>query len=133
MATVQTPKRGPKPSRDGIQAKVDFVEHQLAGKGLNRLQAVQRLMKKFPSTSEKYARAIIFSRCVGMDFVPIRQATAKQIVPPKASVKAPKKVAKPTVPKSASKPAVQRHPTVKRKKTEHLKADDDGFVTDFGV
>ena len=128
-----SPRRGPKPSKNGILAKVQFVETQLAGKGITRLEAVKRLMKKFPEISESYARAIIFSRCTGMSFVAVRakkgsksgagEAPAKDVSPKKKTV---------TSAKASAKAPPKRVPSTRKKKSV-APADEEGFVTDFGV
>lgn len=130
--TAEVTRKGPVPSKTGITAKMDFVRTQLAGKGLTRGQAVERLIKKYPDTSESYARSIIYSRCVGLDFVGVRnrngsaskKAPAKK-APAKTPVKAP---AKAPAKKAPAKAPVKKAPS---KKVKEMDDDDGGILTDF--
>ncbi len=123
--------KGPKPTKSGINAKVDYVREELAGTGITREEAIQKLIKKFPGTKPTYAKSIVYSRCAGLDFKPVRKRGAFVLEEePKPSKKSTKKAAPPpkkktapvgeapVPPKSKKKLSTKKK---KKKKKEHLR------------
>ena len=109
--------KGPKPSKTGLNAKVDYVRNQLVGSGITRDEAIQKLLKKFPGTSPSYARSIVYSRCAGLDFTPVRNRAPRLEEKPKATPKKKAAVAQPkAMPEPEVAPKVTRHPAPKTRK-----------------
>ncbi len=55
-------KVGRKPTKDGLQSKIDWLDREFCKKGKSRAQAIEALTTKYPDISPNYAKTLVYNK-----------------------------------------------------------------------
>lgn len=108
-------------SKDGLVAKIKFLEVNFVNKGRTRSDAVKGLTERYPDMSINYARTIVYSQMKEYDWAASEPKAKKK--------KSISKKAAPTKSKKAAVSSKKNKPTKGGKsKKKKIEEDDDDFA-----